>query len=116
MSLAGIVAEELLLKCHDVGCSNDLSKAHKISFKLMNISCIDGIDSFCIDETFYDRRNISSYTSKQLDKNTISFMKSNYKIVKKQLKKYKKQISIVADYLQEHREIKRNEFIKIVDA
>ena len=116
MSLAGIVAEELMLKKHDVGCSNDLSKAYKISFKLMNISCIDGIDSFCIDETFYDRRNISSYTSKQLDKNTISFMKSNYKIVRKQLKKYKKQISIVADYLQEHREIKRNEFIKIVDA
>ncbi len=114
MSLAGIVAEELIFKKHSIGCSNDLEKAHNFAFRLMNRACIEGLDSFCSRETYYDRRNISEYSSKIIDKKTNKFLKDNYKIVKRNLKKYKKHILLVSDYLQEHREIKRNDFIKLL--
>lgn len=114
VGLAGLVAEDIILNNHDIGCGDDLEKAYDLSFRLINRTCINGIKNYCTKNAYYDRYNMSDFSSKKFDKRTISFVKANYRIVKRKLKKYKKEIITLADYLQEHKEIKRNEFIKLV--
>lgn len=114
VGLAGLVAEDIILNNHDIGCGDDLERVYDLSFRLINRTCINGIKNYCTQSAYYDRYNMSDFSNEKFDKQTISFVKANYRIVKRKLKKYKKEIIILADYLQEHKEIKRNEFIKLV--
>ena len=87
-SLAGLVAEELILKKHGIGCSNDLKKANEKAFFLLNQNCYKNLDYYCSEITQYNRQEISEYVSKIFDKRVAKFINKNYRIVKKQLKKF----------------------------
>lgn len=114
-SLAGIVAEDILLKSHGIGSDDDLEKAYDLSFRLVNCTCINGIKNYCTRNAYLDKNSNSEYLNKIFDHKASLFMRKNYKLVKKQLNKYKRLILKVADILIENKELKRNEFLKIVD-
>ena len=107
--LAGIVAEELILKKHGIGCSLDLEKAKDIAFNLINISCYQKVDYIATTHNMFHRDNISSYESKVFDVRVAKFIHQNYRYVKRCLKKHKKDIRLLADYLISHKSIKKNE-------
>ena len=113
-ALAGIVAEELIYGKHDIGCGGDLEKAYETSFRLVNRSCIFGIDSYCSEKVWCDLRKGSEYSKTIFDKRTNKFLKENYRYVKKCLKKEIYSIQNVADYLVKRKEIKRNKFVELI--
>ncbi len=115
ISLAGLIAEEIILKYHDVGCSDDLEKAYTHSYRLLNRTCINGTKNFCTLNGYLQRNNNSEYLNKIFDKKASKFMYKNYKIVKKELKKHKREIIAVANYLIKNKGIKRKEFIDIMN-
>lgn len=112
--LAGMVAEELLLKKHEVGCSNDLERAYQMCFRLVNRTRIKDVKHFCIEEGFYVKTCNSEYLNRIFDKEASSFLRQNYKAAKKSLKKYRREILQLAYYLMEHKEIKREEFLELM--
>ena len=114
-SLAGLVAEELILKKHGIGCSNDLKKANEKIFFLLNQNCYKKIDCYCSEITQYNRQEISEYASKIFDKRVAKFINKNYKIVKKQLKKYIKEIIKTSNYLIEKHCIQNNELVELIE-
>ena len=50
--LAGLVAEDILLKSHGIGCGEDLEKVYSLSYRLVNRTCIYGIKNYCTEEGF----------------------------------------------------------------
>ena len=114
-SLAGLVAEELILKKHGIGCSNDLKKANEKAFFLLNQNSYKNLDYYCSEITQYNRQEISEYASKIFDKRVAKFINKNYKIVKKQLKKYIKEIIKTSNYLIEKHCIQNNELVKLIE-
>lgn len=114
-ALAGLIAEEIVSKYHDVGCSDDIEKAYNLSYRLINRTCINGIKNFCKSEYYYRTEKLSEYSKKDFERKTIKFLKKNYKFVKRQMKKYKNIIIKISNYLIENEGIKREEFIKIIE-
>ena len=114
-SLAGLVAKELILKKHGIGCSNDLKKANEQIFFLLNQNGYKNLDYYCSEITQYNRQEISEYVSKIFDKRVAKFINKNYRIVKKQLKKYIKEIIKTSNYLIEKHCIQNNELVKLID-
>lgn len=114
-SLAGLVAEELILKKHGIGCSNDLKKANEQIFFLLNQNGYKNLDYYCSEITQYNRQEISEYVSKIFDKRVAKFINKNYRIVKKQLKKYKKEIIKTSNYLIEKHSIQNNELVELIE-
>jgi len=113
-ALAGLIAEEIILGFHGVGCTEDLEKASESSFGLMNRTCVNKVDYFCGLSTYYDRKNSSEHAIKIFDQKTANFISKNYKIVKRQLKKCKKEMLQIASFLIKHQEIKRDGFLNIL--
>lgn len=113
--LAGLIAEDLILKGHGIGCGEDLEKAYDLSFRLLNRTCICGIKNFCTFYGYLDRNANSEYLNRIFDRKTSSFMKKNYRIVKAQLRKNKDKILEVANYLIKNKELRRSDFIKIIN-
>ena len=114
VGLAGLVAEDIIFKEHNVGCGDDLGKVYNIALRLINRTCINGIDSLCPREALYDRTTISDALSREIDARTKKFINTSYKIVKKRLIKYKKELNLIGDYIQRKRSIKSDELIKII--
>lgn len=115
ISLAGLTAEEICLKKHNVGSSNDLDKAYDLAFRLMNRSCVNGIENLCDFKNYYnDDKNCPEKQKKIWNKKARKFLMKNYKIVKKDLKKHKNEIIELADYLIENKQIIRSDFINEV--
>lgn len=81
--MAGLISEELCLKSHGVGCGEDLEKAYGLAFRLVNRTCINGIEHFCTRDVYYDRKNSSEHNNRIFDKKTSNSLKKNYQIVKK---------------------------------
>lgn len=113
--LAGLVAEELLLKKHDIGCCRDLELVYEISFRLLNRTCIDGVSHFCCRHGLFDRNSYSEKMNSIFDEKTSRFIQKNYKEVKKILKKEKKDISLVASYLEKNKGINRESFVRLLE-
>lgn len=113
--LAGLIAEDLLLKNHGIGCGEDLERTYNLAFRLINRTCIKGIKYYCTRDGYLDKKCNSEYLNKIFDNKTSAYIRQNYKIVKKQLKKYKKAILNVAEILMKNKEIKREEFIKVME-
>lgn len=78
VGLAGVVAEDMLLNGHGVGCGDDLDRVYDLSFRLVNRTCINGIDRFCPQSAYRNRYNMSEYNNKEYDRKTIKFIKENY--------------------------------------
>lgn len=114
-ALAGLIAEEIVSKYHDVGCSDDIEKAYNLSYRLVNRTCINGINNFCTSNNYFNKDNLSEYSKKDFERKAIKFLKKNYKLVKRQMKKYKNTIIKVSNYLIKNEGIKREEFIKIIE-
>ena len=112
--LAGLIAEELILKKHDVGCCEDLEQVCKLTFILINECCYEKVDHIAFRINFYDRDDISSYKSKIFDVRTAKFIQKNYRYVKKCLRRRKKDICKVADYLMKNQSIKANELTSLL--
>lgn len=113
--LAGLIAEDLILKDHEIGCGEDLEKAYNLSFRLLNRTCINGVKYFCTFGAYFDRNANSEYLNRIFDRKTSTFMKKNYRIVKAQLRKNKDKILEVANYLIKNKELRRSDFIKILN-
>ena len=113
-SLAGLVAEELILKKHGVGCYGDLSKAKKSTFNLINENCYKKVDHIATSYTFFNRENISFYESKIFDVRVARFIHKNYRYVKRCLKKHKNDIRKLADYLMANQSIQKNDLIGLL--
>lgn len=114
IALAGLVAEELFYKKHDIGCFNDLEKAYSSSFKLMNEVNINTIDFYAPKSLKYRGESISEYEKKTYAKRVNKFMKKNYHIVKRKLRKYKKELSIIADEVVKNKVVKREGLIRLI--
>lgn len=115
VGLAGIVAEDIILKGHDVGCGIDLEDVYNTSFRLINRTCINGLDYFAPSYAVRDRSKISNKAGDIYERKTNEYIKENYQIVKKGLKKYKKKILELTDYLIANKGIRREEFIRIMN-
>ena len=111
-----MVAEELILKKHDVGCCEDLEQVCKLTFILINECCYEKVDHIAFRINFYDRDDISSYKSKIFDARTAKFIQKNYRYVKKCLRRRKKDICKVADYLMKNQSIKANELTSLLSS
>ena len=114
ISLAGLVAEELFYKKHDIGCSNDLEKAYTSSFNLLNGVNINAIDFHAPKSLRYRGESISEYEKKTYAKRVNKFMMKNYHIVKRRLRKYKKELSIIADEVVKNKVVKREDLIRLI--
>lgn len=114
-ALAGLIAEDLLLKNHGIGCGEDLEKVYNLSFRLVNRTCIDGIKYYCTRDEYLDKKSNSEYLNRIFDHKASVYMRKNYKLVKKQLSQHKGLILRVADILVEKKELKRNDFLTIVE-
>ena len=114
ISLAGLVAEELFYKKHDIGCFNDLEKAYSSSFKLMNEVNINTIDFHAPKSLKYRGESISEYEKKTYAKRVNKFLKKNYHIVKRRLRKYKNELSIIADEVVKNKVVKREGLIRLI--
>lgn len=114
VSLAGIAAEQLILKEHGSGCELDLENAYLTSFELVNRTCIDEKFNYCNETAFFERHNSSEHNNAIFDKKTRRYLIKQYEYVKKTLKKYRKEIITLANYLKENKQIKRDEFIRLI--
>ena len=103
------------IKKHGIGCSNDLKKANEKTFFLLNQNCYKKLDYYCSEITQYNRQEISEYVSKIFDKRVAKFINKNYRIVKKQLKKYIKEIIKTSNYLIEKHCIQNNELVELIE-
>ena len=104
-----------MLKNHGIGCGEDLEKVYNLSFRLVNRTCIDGIKNYCTKDGYLDRKSNSEYLNRIFDHKASVYMRKNYKLVKKQLSQHKGLILRVADILVEKKELKRNDFLTIVE-
>ena len=114
IGLAGVVAEDIIIGGHDIGCGSDLDKVYDLSYRLVNRTCINGIDRFCASEIYYGEKKGSEYNDKAFEKKAMNFLKKNYSVVKRELKKYKDKIEMLANYLMKNKGIKREALIKLV--
>ena len=111
-ALSGMVAEDIVMKKHEIGCEDDLERAYDTSYFLMNEVCLDGVKNYCS----LNMRECCSDTLKRVSEQHASvYLRKNYRIVRKQLRRYKNKIIQVADVLMKNKEIKRNEFVKIME-
>lgn len=114
-SLAGLAAEEIILKKHGIGCYKDLKKAHELAFNLLIENAYEKVDYIGSSRHFYRRDDISFYQSKIYDIRVARFIKKNFFYVKHRLKKYKKEICLLSDYLLTHQSIQKNELISMLN-
>lgn len=112
-SLAGLAAEEIILKKHGIGCYEDLKKAHELAFNLLVENSYEKVDYIASPRHFYRRDDISSYQSKIYDVRVARFIRKNFRYVKHRLKKYKKEICLLSDYLLTHQSIQKNELASL---
>lgn len=115
IALAGLVAEELILKKHGVGCEKDIEQAYRSSFRLLNRACIEDVRDFCENPFFPDNRVYSESRNRALDDKTLRFIHRNYQKVKRTLRKEKKTISLLASYLMENKGINREDFLRLLN-
>ena len=96
-SLAGIASEKLIFGKYDVGGSNDLTNALKLIDKLLCRGSI--LDPSC----HYAHSEEISYLLKfKYERIKRKYLKSEFNKVYKQLKKEKKQIIKIADFMQKN--------------
>lgn len=112
--LAGIAAEEIIFKKHDVGCDKDLKNAKRIVYKLIIENCINKVDYFIYNYDYEMGNGISCHMSKIIDVRVAKFLNKNFKYVKRKLKKHKKDIMILSNYLLENKSIKSEELEKLI--
>lgn len=113
--LAGLVAEELLMGYHDIGSHEDIEEANDIGFQLLNRDCIYKIDLYCRRSELQSNGKISNYRIENFDKRVSKFLIKNYKLVKRQLKKYIKEIKKIAEYLLKSKSINNSQLSILLD-
>lgn len=113
--LAGLVAEELLMGYHDIGSHEDIEEANDIAFQLLNRDCIYKIDLYCRRSELQSNGKISNYRIENFDKRVSKFLIKNYKLVKRQLKKYIKEIKKTAEYLLKNKSINNSQLSILLD-
>ena len=94
---------------------DEIDKAYNLSFRLVNRTCIDGIKNYCTRDGYLDKKSNSEYLNRIFDHKASVYMRKNYKLVKKQLSQHKDLILKVADILIEKKELKRKDFLTIVE-
>lgn len=114
VSLAGIAAEELFFNGHSVGADEDLERAYRVSFRLVNRTMINGLNYFSLRDDYYSIDETSEFENKLFAIKTNKFVKKKYRLVKKQLKKYKDEILLLASYIKENKGITRKEIVKLL--
>lgn len=63
-ALAGVVAEDIVFKSHEIGCAEDLEKAYLLSYRLLNRTCISGVKNYCSEHGFYIHRDNTEHLNK----------------------------------------------------
>lgn len=111
-SIAGIVAEELIFKSHGVGCNQDLDDAYNASFALLNKCNIHNESYYCPKTFSYNSDSISEFEKKIFAKRINRFIKKNKRIVKRLLKRYKKELINLADKIDEKKQLARKDLIE----
>ena len=107
-----MVAEDIVMKKHEIGCEDDLERAYDTSYFLMNEVCLDGVKNYC---SLNMKECCSDNLKRVSEQHASVYLRKNYRIVRKQLRRYKNKIIQVADVLMKNKEIKRNEFVKIME-
>ena len=115
ISLAGMVAEKILLKEHNIGSVNDLNKAYRRSFKLVNRCLINDYNYFCDDEAYSSKREASEYQNSFFARRANKFMKKRFRIVKRKLSKCKKELALLAKIIMENKALTRGEMINLLN-
>lgn len=115
ISLAGMVAEKILLKEYDTGSRDDLNKAYDKAFDLVNKHLICGFNYFCSDYNSRHKDEISEFENKLFAKRANKFMKKRYKIVKRRLRKYKKEIALLGKIIKEKKGLTFDGLVNTLD-
>ena len=114
VSLAGLVAEEIIFKRHDIGSSDDLDKAYEAAYRLVNRTMINGFSYYCNYRCVCRKEQASEYENKIFAIKTKKFLKREYKRVKRKLSKYKKEILLIANEIEKNKGITKKELLKIL--
>lgn len=113
-SLAGMAAEEIIFGKHNVGCNNDMKKAYEMSYTIMNNSMLNGLD-FYSPALYTINNGPSKYEMMKHGIRTSKFIEKEFKLVKKRLKKYKKEILLIAKIIKEKRCLTRDDIKNVLD-
>ena len=74
-----MVAEDIVMKKHEIGCEDDLERAYDTSYFLMNEVCLDGVKNYCS----LNMRECCSDTLKRVSEQHASvYLRKNYRIVR----------------------------------
>lgn len=114
-ALAGLIAEEVVLGRHDVGCSSDLDKAHDTAFRLMNRTCLSDISEYCSLGAFYGDKPVSNKLRSRFEIKSSRLIKKQYHLVKRILKKEKTNIISLANFMFKNQGVRRVELISILE-
>ena len=115
-ALAGVVAEELLLGKHEIGCESDMEKAYENMTLLINRNCIKGVEHYYEDDVQVRKEKLSNNIRNKSEQLIRKEIKREYKRVKFQLKKDKKLLKIIADFLIKNQEIDLEQLENLVNS
>lgn len=80
----------------------------------MNEANIYGIEYNCSRDFYYQPNKVSEFEKKIYIKKANKLVKENEKIARKNLKKCKKELLLIANKINENKTLTRNEFINLL--
>lgn len=114
-SLAGLVSEEICLHAHGYGSHRDLSSAHNQAYHLVNTQALNGVENHCNGREQYEPSvNMSQAKMRSMEKASRRFVRKQYQIVKRIMRRKKRQIEALADFLMEHRKASKKDIVAIL--
>lgn len=117
ISLAGAIAEKVVLGYHDIGSGNDFDSMYNTAFRLANRTCINGkIEFFCEKTKFFHNQFVSEWMLYKAEKRTSKLIKKLSKKVFKCLKSEKDNLIKGANYLMTHKTIVGDELDNVLSA
>ncbi len=114
-SLAGLVAEEVCLRQHGYGSNADLTQAHKQAYRLVNTQALNGVAYHCnFREEYEPSKHMSQAKMRDLEKGSCRFVVKQYRIMKRAMRKKKRQIEALADFLMAHGKASKKEIAVVL--
>ena len=113
ISLAGLIAEEVVLGKHDFGSCRDLDQAHYVADRLVNRQGLAGVDRYC-DKLSERANQMSQRKIKRFEGASERFIRRQYRIAKRLMRRKRKDIVRLASFLQTNKRASRTEIAEIL--
>jgi cell division protease FtsH len=124
VSLGGHATEKMIFNEITTGASNDLKVATSLARKLVTVyGMSENLGPMTFGNTqemifmgreITEQKNYSEKVAARIDEEVASFIDQSYKTASETIKKYKKELTIIAERLIENETIERDEFEKLM--